>query len=155
MATEIERKFLITSDAWREGPPGVRICQGYLSLDPERTVRVRLKGEEGFLTIMGSTSGIGRKEFEYSIPFADAEALLKMCDPAPLEKIRYERRHAGKLWEIDEFGGENEGLVVAEIELESEDESFEKPAWVGEEVSGDARYYNSSLVEHPWSEWDD
>ena len=78
-----------------------------------------------------------------------------MCDPAPLEKIRYERRHAGKLWEIDEFGGKNEGLVVAEIELESEDESFEKPAWGGEEVSGDARYYNSSLVEHPWSEWDD
>ncbi|MCW1924030.1 CYTH domain-containing protein [Luteolibacter arcticus] len=153
MATETERKFLVTSDAWREGPPGMRICQGYLSLDPGRTVRVRIAGEKAFLTIKGATSGVSRQEFEYAIPLDDARALLDLCVPSPVDKIRHERQHGAHLWEVDEFLGANAGLVVAEIELEDADEEFDHPEWLGGEVSDDPRYYNASLARQPWSEW--
>lgn len=153
MATEIERKFLISSDAWRAGPPGVWICQGYLCLDPERTVRIRVKGDEGFITIKGASEGIGRKEFEYPIPLGDATELLEMCHQPLLEKVRHERQVGGHCWEIDEFHGANEGLIMAEIELGSEDEAFEKPEWAGREVSDDPRYYNSALAQNPWQAW--
>jgi adenylate cyclase len=153
MAVEIERKFLVTSDAWRDGPPGVRICQGYLTRDPERTVRVRLAGENAFLTIKGGSSGISRQEFEYAIPVDEARALLDLCLPPLLDKIRHERHVGGHLWEIDEFLGDNAGLVVAEIELTDADEEFERPEWLGREVSDDPRYFNSRLAEQPWREW--
>ena len=154
MADEIERKFLVSSDAWRDGPPGVRICQGYLSRDKERTVRVRLAGDKAFLTIKGETSGISRKEFEYPIPPEDAQTLLDLCLPQLVDKIRHERQHGGHVWEVDEFLGANAGLVVAEIELSDANEAFERPAWLGREVSDDPRYYNANLAERPWSEWE-
>jgi adenylate cyclase len=153
MAVEIERKFLVNSDAWRDGPAGVRICQGYLTRDPARTVRVRLAGEKAFLTIKGVSSGISRQEFEYAIPPDEARALLEFCLPPLLDKIRHEREIGGHLWEIDEFFGANAGLVVAEIELKDADEVFVKPGWLGREVSDDPRYFNSRLAEQPWSEW--
>lgn len=154
MAVEIERKFLVSSDAWRDGPPGVRICQGYLSRDKERTVRVRLAGDKAFLTIKGESAGISRKEFEYPIPSEDAEALLDLCLPQLVDKIRHERQHGGHVWEVDEFLGANAGLIVAEIELSDADETFERPDWLGREVSDDPRYYNANLAERPWSEWE-
>jgi adenylate cyclase len=153
MAVEIERKFLVTSDAWGDGPPGVRICQGYLTRDPERTVRVRLAGEKAFLTIKGGTSGISRQEFEYAIPPDEARALLDLCLPPLLDKIRHERHVGDHVWEIDEFLGDNAGLVVAEIELDDADEDFVRPDWLGPEVSDDPRYFNSRLAERPWCEW--
>ena len=153
MSTEIERKFLVKSGSWREGPPGTRICQGYLCRDPERTVRVRVKGEKGYLTVKGATRGIERREFEYPVPREDAEALLAMCRGPLLEKIRYERRVGRHLWEIDEFAGGNEGLILAEIELAGAGEEFEMPEWAGAEVSEDPRYYNACLAERPWREW--
>jgi adenylate cyclase len=153
MALEIERKFLVASDAWRPGAPGVRICQGYLTRDPARTVRVRLAGERGFLTIKGASEGIARQEFEYPIPVAEARALLELCLPPLLDKIRHERWHEGHCWEIDEFLGDNQGLVVAEIELAAADDDFARPAWLGREVSDDARYYNARLAVEPWSAW--
>jgi adenylate cyclase len=153
MATEIERKFLVSSEAWREGPPGTPICQGYLCKDPERSVRVRIKGEAGFLTVKGGSSGIAREEFEYPVPVEDARCLLGMCLPPLLEKVRYERWHEGRCWEIDEFGGLNAGLVVAEVELPDVSADLALPPWAGKEVSDDPRYYNLSLVDHPWFEW--
>ena len=153
MATEIERKFLVKSEAWREGPAGVAICQGYLSREPERTVRVRLAGDKGFLTIKGMSRGISRLEFEYAIPPEEARQLLALCLPPLLEKVRYERWHGGYCWEIDEFEGENAGLIVAEIELPEADTAFELPDWAGKEVSDDPRYYNARLAEEPWSKW--
>ncbi len=153
MAAEIERKFLVKSGSWREGPAGEWICQGYLCTDPERTVRVRVKGDRGYLTVKGASRGIERAEFEYPVPLEDAKALLAMCRGPLLEKVRHERQVGGHLWEIDEFRGENEGLVIAEIELEEEGEEFEMPEWAGEEVSEDPRYYNACLARHPWREW--
>jgi CYTH domain-containing protein len=153
MATEIERKFLVKSDAWREGPPGTEICQGYLARDERRSVRVRLAGDEAFITVKGTGEGIARPEFEYPVRPADAREMLGLCLPSLIEKTRHKRHHAGHLWEVDEFHGENAGLVVAEIELESEDRDFEKPAWVGAEVTDDPRYLNACLAEHPWREW--
>jgi adenylate cyclase len=156
MALEIERKFLVMSDAWRDGgPPGVRICQGYLNRDPARTVRVRLAGETGFLTIKGATEGISRQEFEYPVPAAEATALLALCLPPLLDKIRHERWHDGHCWEIDEFLGANAGLIVAELELDDADVEFGKPDWLGREVSDDPRYYNARLAVEPWSGWRD
>jgi len=154
MGVEIERKFLVTSDGWRQ-PPGrqTRFSQGYLSRDPARTVRVRLAGERAFLTIKGSTRGATRAEFEYEIPAADAQALLAMCDGPVVEKIRHLCEHAGMTWEVDEFLGANAGLVVAEIELESEGQAFAHPAWLGQEVTGDARYVNANLAAHPFTSW--
>jgi adenylate cyclase len=154
MADEIERKFLVNSDSWRDGPPGVRMCQGYLSRDKKRTVRVRLAGDKAFLTIKGETSGVTRKEFEYPIPPEDAQALLDLCLPLPIDKIRHERQHGEHVWEVDEFLGANAGLIVAEIELSDANETFEHPDWLGCEVSDDPRYYNANLAERPWSEWE-
>ena len=154
MAVEIERKFLVSSDAWREGPPGKAIRQGYLCRVPGRSVRVRIKGEAGFLTVKGGTSGIERAEYEYPIPAEDARELLRLCLPSVLEKVRYERWHEGRCWEIDEFGGANAGLIVAEVELPDAGADLVLPPWVGGEVSEDSRYYNLSLAAHPWSEWD-
>jgi adenylate cyclase len=153
MATETERKFLVRSEAWRVGPPGVRICQGYLTRDPARTVRVRLAGEKAFLTIKGTSTGISRQEFEYEIPPADARALLDLCLPPLLDKVRYERWHEGFCWEVDEFLGDNAGLIVAEIELPDADTEFARPEWVGAEVSDDVRYFNARLAVEPWSDW--
>jgi adenylate cyclase len=153
MGVEIERKFLVSSDAWRDGPAGTAICQGYLCRDPERSVRVRIKGEEGFLTVKGGSSGIEREEYEYPIPVEDARELLRLCVPPLLEKVRYERQHEGRCWEIDEFGGTNAGLVVAEIELPDATATLTLPPWIGEEVSADPRYFNLALAAHPWPEW--
>lgn len=152
MAMEIERKFLV-KDSWQPQGEGLRIAQGYLSTVPERTVRVRLKGEKGYLTIKGKNQGISRAEFEYEIPRQDAEAMLALAEQPILSKIRYLERHGDDLWEIDVFAGENEGLVVAEIELAAEQADFSRPAWLGQEVSGDVRYYNANLIKNPFSLW--
>lgn len=153
MGVEIERKFLLASDAWRAGAVGTEYRQGYLSRDPARTVRVRVAGEQAFLTIKGRNEGISRAEFEYAIPLADALALLPLCEGPLIEKVRYRIPQGDLCWEIDEFLGQNAGLTVAEIELPTADTPFERPAWLGYEVSGDPRYYNSSLSKTPYSEW--
>ncbi len=154
MATEIERKFLLANDGWRAGAVGRRYRQGYLSTDKARTVRVRAIDEEAYLTIKGATEGLSRLEFEYPIPAADAEALLEqLCEQPIIDKTRYRISHGAHVWEVDEFHGANAGLIVAEIELGSEDEAFERPEWIGEEVSGDPRYFNSNLIAHPYSDW--
>lgn len=152
MATEIERKFLVTGSQWREAP-GVRLCQGYLNRDKERTVRVRIAGARAYLTIKGISRGAARLEFEYEIPMADAEQLLMLCDGPVVRKIRYTLEYRGATWEVDEFLEENAGLVVAEIELQAEDQPFERPAWLGREVTHDPRYYNANLAAHPYREW--
>jgi adenylate cyclase len=152
MAIEIERKFLVTGDRWRNSAP-VYFCQGYLNRSKERTVRIRVAGECGFLTIKGASKGATRAEFEYDIPLVDAEQLLTLCDGTLIEKYRRKIIYDDMVWEIDEFLGENSGLVVAEIELESEDQLFSKPDWVGEEVTHDARYYNSNLSIYPYTLW--
>ncbi len=153
MAHEIERKFLVESEAWRTGTAGENIAQGYLSSVPQRTVRVRIKSEKGYLTIKGPTTGLTRAEFEYEIPTDDARHLLTLCERPPIEKTRHRVEHAGRVWEIDEFHGENEGLIVAEVEVESEDAMVALPPWVGEEVSHDPRYYNSNLMNNPFRSW--
>ena len=153
MAIEIERKFLVSNEAWRvSAPDGLPCKQGYLAADGARTVRVRIIGGTGYLTIKGATSNISRVEFEYEVPVAEAEAMLKLCENV-VEKTRYLIPHAGMTWELDVFEGANEGLVMAEIELEAEDQAFEKPDWAGEEVSGDKRYYNAYLSRQPFSTW--
>ncbi len=153
MATEIERKFLLRDTGFLQGLPGERICQGYLSDAVDATVRVRLVGNQGFLTIKGRSHGISRSEFEYPIPATDAEQLLAMCGASRIDKTRYRIPHGGHLWEVDVFSGANEGLVVAEIELASEEEVFARPDWLGEEVSHDSRYFNSQLSRQPFSGW--
>lgn len=153
MGIEIERKFLVHRKLWKPQGEGVRIAQGYLSTDPERTVRVRVKGSKGYLTVKGRNEGISREEFEYEIPLEDAEAMLALCEPSIIEKQRYLEEVVGHVWEIDVFAGENEGLVLAEIELGHETEGFAMPEWLGDEVSGDKRYYNASLAGHPYREW--
>ncbi len=152
MALEIERKFLTTDQGWRTGA-GVLICQGYLCSVPSRTVRVRLAGDAGWLTIKGATDGATRAEFEYRIPIADAQALLALCEGPLLEKVRHRVRFGGHWWDVDEFLGENAGLVVAEVELSAEDEHFERPPWLGAEVTEDARYFNSNLAHRPYRSW--
>ena len=155
MGTEIERKFLLTSDAWKVLAPATRYRQGYLSSRKERTVRVRTINDKGFLTIKGVSAGVTRMEYEYEIPVEDANVLLdELCEQPLIEKNRTKIDFTGSVWEVDEFFGENEGLIVAEIELESEDQQFEKPVWIGEEVSGDSRYFNSSLSRHPYKRWE-
>ena len=154
MAVEIERKFLVTDDAWRNTATGILFRQGYLCTEPERTVRVRLEGDRGKLTIKGKSIGISRSEFEYEIPQQEAVELLdKLCLLPLIEKTRYRVEHAGHWWEVDEFHGDNEGLILAEIELEAEDSEIELPEWVGKEVSGERRYYNACLVEKPFKDW--
>lgn len=152
MGTEIERKFLVRGSGWQTDAPQ-RIVQGYLNRDKARTVRVRIAGAEAFLTIKGVTTGATRAEFEYPIPLADAEALLALCDGPLIDKLRHRVAHGGLLWEIDQFLGDNAGLVVAEVELASEDQTVALPPWVADEVTGDRRYYNSSLATQPFFQW--
>jgi adenylate cyclase len=152
MATEIERKFLVNGAPWRNDT-GVRFSQGYLNRDKERTVRVRIAGDKAFLTVKGVTRGATRVEFEYGIPLSDAEQLLKLSDGPIIQKNRHVLVHDGNTWEVDEFLGDNAGLVLAEIELTSEEQSFSRPPWLGTEVTQDLRYYNSSLAGHPYREW--
>ena len=152
MGIEIERKFLVVGDAWKLAP-AVPYAQGYLNRDKQRTVRVRVVEGQAWLTIKGVSAGATRAEFEYAIPVADAEQLLALCDGPLVRKLRRVVVHEGSTWEIDEFQGDNAGLVVAEIELRSEDEAFAAPAWLGEEVTHDARYFNSSLATAPYSTW--
>jgi adenylate cyclase len=148
MAQEIERKFLVAGEFKSLATKSIRITQGYLSSIPERTVRVRIKGDKGFITIkgIGSDSGASRFEWEKEIPVTEAEELLKICEPGMIEKIRYLVPAGKHTFEVDEFYGNNQGLILAEIELASENEAFEKPAFLGQEVTGDAKYYNSMLV---------
>ncbi len=152
---EIERKFLVKGDFKRMSYKHTRIVQGYLSRVPQRTVRIRLKGERGFITIKGETnaSGSSRFEWEKEIPFKEATELLELCERALIEKTRYLVKFEEHTFEVDEFYGENEGLQLAEIELTSEEESFEKPPWLGEEVTGQAQYYNSMLSKNPFCQW--
>lgn len=155
MATEIERKFLVKGDFLPEVSSSQRIVQGYICSQPGRTVRIRICGGEGFLTIKGASDekGLSRYEFEHPIPLSDAEELLKLCEPGAIDKVRHLIASGKHTWEVDVFHGANEGLIVAEIELSSEDEPFEKPSWLGNEVSGDRRYYNSMLTKSPYTEW--
>jgi adenylate cyclase len=155
MGTEIERKFLVEGDAWRQLAQGVRYRQGYLSTVKERTVRVRTVGEKGYLTVKGVKTGASGAEFEYEIPLEDADAMLDgLCERPLIDKTRYKIPYGGLTWEVDEFHAENEGLVVAEVELEGEDQDFEKPEWAGTEVSDDPRYFNANLIAHPYRDWD-
>lgn len=154
MGIEIEKKFLLTGAGWKKLASGTTYRQGYLSTVKERTVRVRTIAGKGFLTIKGISVGASRLEYEYEIPLEDANSLLdELCEKPLIEKNRYKIEFSGFTWEVDEFFGENDGLVVAEIELESEDQSFDRPEWVGEEVTGDARYFNSNLIKKPYSQW--
>lgn len=152
MGTEIERKFLVTGPQWRDAEP-TYYCQGYLNHDKHRTVRVRIAGQQGVLTIKGITTGASRPEFEYEIPLDDAKELMDLCEGPVVEKNRRVVAHGGLDWEVDEFLGENQGLVVAEIELESEQQEFERPSWVGNEVTEDKRYFNSNLSTTPYRSW--
>jgi len=154
MGVEIERKFLVKTDSWRFPEKKMKLVQGYLNSGKERTVRVRTMEDRGFLTIKGITTGAVRSEWEYEIPYGDAREMLeKLCEVPLIEKVRCKIRYHGLIWEVDEFLGENLGLVVAEVELESENQPFDRPRWVGREVTGDARYFNSSLVRHPFCLW--
>jgi len=154
MGVEIERKFLLNGDDWRDLAPKIRYRQGYISSNKKRTVRVRSCDHRGFLTIKGLSVGASRLEFEYEIPLTDAEVMLdELCEKPLIDKYRTTIHLGPFTWEVDEFLGENSGLIIAEIELEYEDQSFAKPAWVGKEVTGDPRYFNSSLIRHPYTTW--
>ena len=153
MGKEIERKYLLKGDGWK-GVKGTHYCQGYLNSIKERTVRVRTIDDKGFLTVKGISVGATRLEYEYEIPVKDAkELLIELCEKPLIEKSRFKVESGGLIWEIDEFYGENEGLVVCEVELESEDQKIELPDWVGEEVTSDPRYFNSNLIKHPYKNW--
>lgn len=154
MSREIERKYLVVGEAWRSPGTAIRLRQGYLSTVKERTVRVRVAGDAGHLTVKGITRGATRTEFEYEIPVADADLMLdELCEPPLIEKTRHLVVHGDLTWEIDEFGGVNTGLVIAEVELEDEAQSIDLPGWVGDEVTADPRYFNSNLIAHPYSRW--
>lgn len=155
MATEIERKFLVKGEFKNLASKETRIVQGYISSTPERSVRIRIKGDKGFITIkgIGNASGASRYEWEKEIPINEAEELLKICEPGVIDKIRYLVKVGNHTFEVDEFYGENKGLVVAEIELTSEAETFDIPAWLGDEVTGDPKYYNIMLIKNPFTKW--
>lgn len=154
MGVETERKFLVIGDAWRKPAKGIKYRQGYLSSVKERVVRVRTIDDKGYLTIKGITTGATRLEFEYDIPTEDANRLLdEICEKPLIEKNRYVIKQGNLKWEVDEFFGENDGLILAEIELESENQQFTIPEWIGEEVTGDPRYYNSNLIKNPYRKW--
>jgi len=154
MAREIERKFLVKNDSWKNGCPGLSCRQGYLVTGEDITVRVRILGDKGYLTVKGRTEGISRDEFEYRIPVADAEAMLgSMSRGGTVEKIRYHVEVKGFIWDVDEFLGGNTGLVLAEVELEDEDQQPEFPDWLGQEVTGEVIYYNAYLAGNPFSTW--
>ena len=155
MGIEIERKFLVDAKKWAslKKPEGVPFKQGYLLSEPGKTIRIRVAGEKAWITIKGATVGVSRSEYEYAIPVKDAEEMLATMAGAIIAKKRYKIRFAGKLWEIDEFDGDNQGLLMAEIELSREAEEFEVPDWITTEVSADGRYYNSSLAVYPFNQW--
>lgn len=154
MGTEIERKFLVTDTPWRDTAPATRLWQGYLSTTPERTVRVRIKGDEAMITVKGKSHGATRAEFEYSIPVDDAAYMLReLCEQPTIEKVRYNVLYRGHLWEVDVFEGVNAGLLLAEVELRSEHEDVALPPWVGREVTEDRAYYNSNLIAAPFTTW--
>ena len=152
MAIEIERKFLVNGTEWKAAEP-TYYCQGYLNRDKHRTVRVRVAGDIALLTVKGLTTGASRQEYEFEIPLEDAKAMMKLCDGPPVEKNRRVIEHGGLSWEVDEFLGDNEGLVVAEVELESESQTIDPPEWVGVEVTDDPRYFNSNLSATPFKNW--
>ncbi len=155
MAKEIERKFLLTGEQWRALAQGTHYRQGYLNSIKERTVRIRTIDDKAYLTIKGITVSATRAEYEYEIPHADCMEMLDGLAERPIiEKKRYKIPYAGLIWEVDEFFGVNQGLIVAEVELESEGQAFDKPEWVGEEVTGDPRYFNSNLVSRPYTTWE-
>jgi len=157
MAQEIERKFRVISDAFKkESFKDTKIVQGFLSTVPERTVRIRIKGDQGFITVkgIGNASGTSRYEWEREISVEDATDLLKISEPGVIDKTRFNVKSGGHTFEVDEFYGENDGLTVAEVELDAEDEDFVKPAWLGEEVTGQVKYYNSMLMKNPYKDWD-
>jgi adenylate cyclase len=153
MGVEIERKFLLAGGGWRALGEPVLLRQGYLCNEPARVVRVRIEGDAAYITIKGKSSGATRGEWEYPIPLGDANELLALCELPLVEKYRRKIEFGGNVWEVDEFLGANQGLVLAEIELSSEDQAFEKPDWIGEDVTHDSRYYNSNLVKNPFSGW--
>lgn len=155
MSQEIERKFLVKGEYKSQAVRSFRIVQGYLSSATGRTVRIRIKGDKGYITIKGKSneSGLSRYEWEKEIALNEAEELLQLCEPGVIDKIRYEIQVGKHTFEVDEFSGENSGLTLAEVELETEDETYSKPDWLGEEVTGDRRYYNSSLIKHPFKDW--
>ena len=154
MGVEIERKFLLKNDDWKENvDEKIEIKQGYLNSFPERTVRVRIKADKGILTIKGKTINSTRAEYEYEIPLKDAQEMITLCEKPVVEKIRFIVNVNSKIWEIDVFDGENKGLIVAEVELENEDESIELPHWIGKEVTQEAKYYNSNLIKNPFCNW--
>lgn len=154
MGTEIERKFLVRDNTFRSLAQGTRYRQGYLSSTKERVVRVRTIDDKGFLTIKGITTGATRAEYEYEIPVKEAEAMLDgLCEKPLIEKDRYKIAHKGLIWEVDEFFGENQGLILAEVELESEDQPYDKPEWITDEVTGDPKYFNSNLIQNPYKNW--
>lgn len=154
MAEEIERKFLVVAEDWRAAGRKARMRQGYLCNSPTRSVRVRLAGERAWIGVKAELDGIRRLEFEYPVPVPDAEVMLdRLCADSQIDKTRHYLEHAGHTWEIDEFHGANQGLVVAEVELESADQAVELPPWVGREVSTEVRFYNAALVEHPIDQW--
>lgn len=155
--TEIERKFLVESDAFKsDAYQKTRIVQGFLNTHPERTVRIRINGQKAFLTIKGKSSqnGLSRFEWEKEIEVNEAESLLELCEPGIIEKDRYLVKNGDHIFEVDEFHGQNEGLVIAEIELKAEEDKFLKPLWLGKEVTGDIRYYNSQLSKNPYLKWE-
>jgi CYTH domain-containing protein len=153
MGKEIERRYLLQSDAWRGQTEGVWLKQGYLSVEAARTVRVRIQGERAWLTLKSAISAVSRHEFEYPIPLADAETILATMCPMVVEKQRHRIEHGGLIWEVDVFAGDNAGLVLAEVELAHEDQAFEAPPWLGAEVTHDPRYTNAYLSQHPWPTW--
>lgn len=155
MAQEIEKKFLVAGEFKESAKKATRITQGYLSSVPERTVRVRVKGDKGYITVkgIGNDSGASRFEWEKEIPVEDVRDLLRICEPGVIDKTRYLVDCDGHTFEVDEFYGDNEGLVVAEVELGDENEAFTRPSWLGEEVTGDKKYYNSMLMKNPYKNW--
>ena len=154
MGTEIERKFLLRNESWRAGASGTFFRQGYLNSSKERTVRIRTAGDKAFLTVKGPAVGATRAEFEYPIPLDECNAMLDtLAEKTLIEKKRYRIKCGDLTWEIDEFFGDNKGLIVAEVELQSEGQRIDKPSWVGDEVSGDPRYFNSNLIKHPFTKW--
>lgn len=154
MGIEIERKFLLLDDSYKKLAKGITCRQGYIYADKEKTVRVRTMDSKGFLTIKAAAPGISRLEYEYEIPYPEANELLdKICQQPLIEKVRYKVDYENFTWEVDQFFGENSGLTVAEIELDSEQQTFSKPPWVGKEVTGEPKYYNANLYKHPFSSW--
>ena len=154
MGKEIERKFLVRDNSFRALAQGTIYRQGYLSSAKERVIRVRTIDDKGFLTIKGITTGATRAEYEYEIPVKEAEAMLdELCEKPLIEKNRHKIAHKGLIWEVDEFFGENQGLIFAEVELESEDQPYDKPEWITDEVTGDPKYFNSNLIQNPYKNW--